>query len=492
MKSVINTFLNTDKDFPLLTIVASGLYPFLHYFNSNLHISNSWYQFFVMLALCFGLPLLIVLLSHIVFKQKFFAKYEKQRLTIINLAVFFVLIGYFIFDFKKKVTVLLIVSACLIGFFVYKHLKKIIILQLILALMSAITLIPLMSFAIQQNNESWSKISEEVLHTELKFSPNIFVIQPDGYVNISELEQPPYSFDNSSFYNYLSSEGFINYRNFRSNYFSTLTSNASMFAMKHHQYSNTYKKGHKTFNANKIIVGEDNNVLRILKSNKYSTFLLTDNSYFTIDRVPLAYDYHNISESEVSFTKSGLIKTDIKADLEAVLDTLKSNRNFFFVEKIAPSHIVRNPLKSKGIKGERDAYIERLKDTNTWLTSIISMINDFDRDALIIIVADHGGFVGLNHTLESVQKPLTPEEIKSVFSAMLAVKWPKELDQNQLEIKSNVNLFKTVFYALSGEEKFLEELEVNNSYIPHYENGLANFYECIDKDGQVVLYGNRN
>lgn len=492
MKSKFNSFLNSDKDFSFLTVFAAGFYPFLHYFNSNLHIANSWDQFVFMVLLCFVLPLFLTWLSKFVFKIEFLKRFKSQRLTIINLVIFFTLIGFFIFNFKKKATVLVIIVACLLGVFLYKHLKKIIVLQLLLALMSIVTLVPLLSFALQQNNDDWATVSEEIIQTKFQTSPNIFVIQPDGYVNASELGISPYKFDNSSFYNYLKTEGFKNYENVRSNYFSTLTSNSSMFAMKHHFYTNTYKKGHKTFNANKIIVGDQNNVLKILKHNDYSTHLLTDNSYFTIDRVPMEYDYHNISNNEISYIKSKTLQDDIISDLETVLDTINTTNNFFFIEKISPSHIVRNPSQSKGVEGERDAYIERLKSTNNWLKNLISRINEFDDDALIIIVSDHGGFVGLSNTLESVKKPMNQTEIKSVFSTILSIKWPTQLSDNDLKFGSNVNLFRTVFYGLSQNQKLLETLENNKSYIPFYENGTANYYECINEDGKVVLYGNRN
>jgi len=492
MREKLNRFLNSSKNHSVLTVFAAGLYPFLHYFNSNLHIANSWTQLLFMLLLCFGLPLVVIGLSKIVFRIKYLKHFQNQRLAIINLMVFLTLIGFLIFDFKKKSTLIVIIVACILAVILYKHLKKIIVLQLILALMSCFTLIPLLMFALNQNNDDWALVSNEVLETKFKITPNIFVIQPDGYVNPSEINKPPYNFDNSKFYSELDAEGFTNYSNFRSNYFSTLTSNASMFAMKHHMYSNTYNKGHKTFNANEVIVGENNNVLRILKYNNYKTHLITDNSYFTIDRVSMRYDYHNIPSEEISLVKSGRVETNLISDVGAVLDSLKTAHNFFFIEKISPSHIVRNKAESKGIDGERDAYIERLKSTNIWLKDLIHRIKQFDDDALIIIVADHGGFVGLNHTLESVNTPMNAQEIRSVFSAILSIKWPNQLQNNTFDFQSNVNLFRTVFYGLSGNKKLLESTENNKSYIPFYENSSATYYECIGDDGQVILYGNRN
>ena len=67
------------------------------------------------------------------------------------------------------------------------------------------------------------------------------MIQPDGYVSFSELKKGYYNYDNTDFEQWLSHQGFSLHHNFRSNYYSTLSANSSLFAMKHHYY----KKYHK-------------------------------------------------------------------------------------------------------------------------------------------------------------------------------------------------------------------------------------------------------
>ncbi|WP_460218179.1 alkaline phosphatase family protein [Psychroserpens sp. MEBiC05023] len=478
----IKRFIESTEDFPVITVFAGGLYPFLHYFNSNLHISNTWQQLLFMIFLCFVIPYILLFGSKIIFNTNVFKPFERYRLTFLNFAVFLVLIGYLIFSFKRKATALMIVIALVFAMILFKHIKKIVVLQFLMSAISLITFIPVLIFALNQNNQEWANMTDKMLNTELQFSPNIFVIQPDGYVNSADIVKAPYKYDNSVFLQYLDSTGFFVYNNFRSNYYSTMTSNSSMFSMKHNYYSNTYLKSLKTFNSNEVIIGKYNNVLKILNHNGYSSHLITDNSFFLVDRKPMKFDYCNVNDSKVSYVDCGPVKVDMLQDFSATLDTIDTDKNFFFIEKTIPGHIAYYENSSMGIEEERKHYLDRLEGANLWLKSIITKIKNFDNNALIIIVADHGGFVGLNYTLEATERQMTIDQTKSTFSSMLAIKWPSQLSDNTLEFKTSVNLFRTVFYALSGDEKFLNLLP-NISYIPMNHK----VYECINENDEVVF-----
>lgn len=467
----------------LLTTIASGIYPFLHFYSNNLDLVGSSTQHLFLLGVCFLLPLALLIFSLLVFKTNKFLKVKKYVLTTINLMVFFGLLSVLIFHFEKKPVFLILLISGLAGLLLYKHLSKIIILQFLLALMSLFNFIPKAIFANSYKND-WAKVEDNILETKLISTPNIYIIQPDGYVNIEEMSKAPYSFNNSEFYGWLEKDGFVNYKGFRSNYYSTLTSNASMFAMKHHYYSNTFKENLKTFYANQVIVGDKNNVLNILKKNTYKTHLLTDNSYFLIDRVPLVYDYSSVPEDKILKYDTGLIsEINIAEELELQLKTVKAtSNNFFFIEKTIPSHIYYRKSKSLGVEGEKQAYLDRVLETNIWLEDLINKINEYDANPMIVIVADHGGFVGLSYTLEAVNKKLSEEETISAFSSMLSIKWPKNMNTGVLEFKTNVNLFRNIFSVLAEDATLLKHKEANNSYIPLKENGETFFYQCIDED----------
>lgn len=481
-------FIGNKKAFPFFIVFAAGFYPFVHYYSSNLSIADSWQQLLFIGLICFGIPQLFLITSYFLFKIKFLKKLKPFSLSVINSISFTVLLGFLIFHFNRKQFLLAIIIAIVIGFVISKFIRKIVVLQILIALISLMSLLPQLWFAISNNTDNWSQITVQELNTTFVNTPNIFIIQPDGYVNFSEIYKAPYSFDNSEFEQWLQNNAFINYPNFRSNYYSTLTSNASLFAMKHHYYSNTNPNTLKTHNANKIIVGKDNNVLKILKRNNYKSHLITDNSYFLLNRIPLFYDFSNVKYSNIGYHNLGLVEgIDILKDFKSVLDTLQNKRNFFFIEKTIPSHIVYRPSLSKGIEGERLAYINRLKNTNIWLKDIVQMIDDFDKNALIVIVADHGGFVGMDYTLQAISKQISLVEAKSVFSSQLSIKWPKNMANNSLDFLTNVNLFKKIFYSLSDNKALLENLSSNASFLPLKEGGTSNYYKYINNNGDFVF-----
>lgn len=468
--------------------IAAGLYPFLHFCNNNLDIVDSWYQLSALVCLCFLMPLALVYSFFFLKRFSFFNFFKKNYLAIINHVIFSFLLVYLILHFKNKLFALILISAFVLGFFAYKSLKKIMILQFLLAIMSFVTMIPKLYF-IYNNTFEWTKVSDKLLNTKFNQRPNIYLIQPDGYVNFTELRKPPYNDMDDTFEKYLVRQNFKNYTPFRSNYYSTLNTNSSMFSMKHHYCENTYSGNSKTFGAQKIILG-NNNVLKILKRNDYKTHLLTDNSYFLINRKLQAYDYCNVPMEKVKLFDTGEIRDiDILKDFENSLQESKNSTNFYFIEKTTPSHIRYSKQSSKGKEREREDYLKRMKFANKWLTSLITLINNNDPNPLIIIAADHGGFVGLNYLKESQARKLNELEASSVFSSLLSIKWPRENEPKGLEFRTPVNLFRNIFSYLSDDKSLVENKEPNTSYIPLYNNSYADFYECIDTNGN---YGYKN
>ena len=488
LKGRFSDFISNKKTYPVLTVFVAGLYPFLHYYGSNLSLADSWQQLLYLGFMCFGIPQLLLFVKPMVFKIKELQPLEKYSLTALNFLVFSVLLGILIFNFHKKATVLVILGATIVSFLLNKQLKKIVVIQGILGIMACFALVPRLNFLMNYKNTPWATLSQDELQTTFKKTPNIFVIQPDGYVNFSILKTAPYHFDNSKFESWMQEEAFQNYSDFRSNYYSTLTSNSSMFAMKHHFYANTDPKTLKTFKANNVIVGAENNVLEILKQNGYTSHLLTDNSYFLIDRSVSAYDYCNINADTISYFKSGnLYDVDIISDFKHILDTLNPVKNFFFIEKTVPSHIVNVKSRSEGKEKEKEKYLENLEVANAWLKELIIEINTFDNDALVVIVADHGSYVGLDYTKQVVFKETDSLVVTSVFSSLLNIKWPKEEASNGLKISSNVNLFRTIFYQLSDNKSLLENVEANTSYLPFQRGNDYIYVERINDKGQIVF-----
>lgn len=484
----IKQFIYSNKDYPIITTLASGLYPLFHYYSNNLDIADTFIQLFYMILLCIGLPFILMILGNVITKISFFSFIKKQTLTAVNLVSFLGLLGLLIFDLNKKELVLVVFVCFISSFLLRKHLNKIVVLQYILFFLSFLTLLPKVYFMINYT-DNWSKLSFDTEKIKFEIKPNIYLIQPDGYMNFSMLYEQPYNFTDKTFENYLLDTGFNFFPEFRSNYYSTLTSNSSLFAMKHHYYSNTYTGNLKTYKSQDVIVGT-NNVLSILKANNYKTHLLTDNSFFLTNRKLKDYDYCNVPQNKILFYDTGGVDgVDIIEDFEALISKQSNEKTdvskFYFIEKTIPSHINYLKSNSLGINREREWYFERVNVANLWLKQIINLINRYDENSLVIIAADHGGYVGLNYVKEVEHKKLNDIEVSSVFNSLLAIKWPKDVSVPNIEITSSVNLFRKVFYYLTKGNENLKVQEANCSYIPFYDGFFAEYYECIDDKGNI-------
>ena len=136
------------RTYPVKVAIAAGLYPFLHYYNSNFDLADSWLQLGFLLAISFGLPLLLIAISKPIFKISWLQSFEKYRLTAVNLVVFSGLIALLVFLGNKKTIAVVLLLGGLLSFVVYRQLNKIIIIQFLLAALSFVTLVPRLWFMI--------------------------------------------------------------------------------------------------------------------------------------------------------------------------------------------------------------------------------------------------------------------------------------------------------------------------------------------------------
>src|SRR5690606_5220257 len=154
--------------------------------------------------------------------------------------------------------------------FLFKnHIKKAIVFQLLMALLVVPKLIPDLYNQFLVKND-WSQLPDQILSVKFKETPNIYWIQPDGYVNQETLENKLYN-SKSDLYNWLRDNRFKVYNGFRSNYPASLVSNASIFAMKHHYFGSTPFSSIEMPGARTVING-NNSVIEILKNNGYTNY----------------------------------------------------------------------------------------------------------------------------------------------------------------------------------------------------------------------------
>ena len=189
LKRVVDSFLKSDKQFPVITAIASGLYPMLYCYSKNFSIVNSLdhFLFFIVAFLC--IPIVVFKLVHWVSKFNSLKKYDKYILPFFNIFTFLFLIKTIAYaGFDKKKTLLVILISIIFAVFFNKYLKKIVVFQYLLAFVSAISLTFIISKNLRISNE-WQVQPDDIVKVEFKIKPNIYFIQPDGYVNFSEIKK---------------------------------------------------------------------------------------------------------------------------------------------------------------------------------------------------------------------------------------------------------------------------------------------------------------
>ncbi|WP_046757340.1 sulfatase-like hydrolase/transferase [Kordia jejudonensis] len=484
LRKSIQEFVASNKEYPIIFALAAGLYSFLYVYHSNFMLVNSAFQFVVIFSVYILLPIVVFTISWEIIKRvKFLTKFAHITLPVLNAAFFCAYFAGRINGFhQKKIILAYIIGFSLLAIVLRKHYKKIVVIQFLMALVAFVTLLPTL-FRATFDSDTWLTQPDAIVETEFNKFPNIYIIQPDGYVNFSELEKAPYNFQNEEFEAYLENSGFKLYTNFRSNYTSTVLSNSSMFGMKHHY------KGEQLFGAREVIAG-NNPVIEIFKNNGYETFLFMQNPYLLLNRPTIAYDSCNFTMDEVPWFGIGAFSINKKL-IQPVAETIKKQqgkRSFYFIEKITPGHITTFKNQALGKEIERENYLESVKEANEWLKEITSVIIKNDPNGLIVIAADHGGYVGLNYTKELFEKQTDKALIYSSFSAALAIKWPNNTAPTyDAKLKTPVNLFRTLFTYLGDNEALLENLQDDKSYSIIKKNAPTGVYEYIDNDGNMVF-----
>ncbi|WP_452227932.1 MULTISPECIES: sulfatase-like hydrolase/transferase [unclassified Lacinutrix] len=332
----------------------------------------------------------------------------------------------------------------------------------------------------------WQEQPDAIENVQLKKTPNIYLIQPDGYVGEEVLSKAPY-YAESEIYNWLEMEGFKVYPDFKSNYPATLTSNASMFSMKQHYFGEDTFPSLEMINARDVISGQ-NPVISILKKNSYATFLDVEIEYFQHNNSAQKYDYRNISLDEIPiFSHGENLKKDVLVDLEEMMEIDSEKPKFFFIERLMPHHVKLYDT-IVDVATERDWYLNRLEEANSWLKNSIDYISNKDPEAMIIVLADHGGMVGVDNYKEKYTND-NPVNMSSIFSVLSAIKWNGNLEAGyDTELKSNVNLFRVLFSVLSEDKTYLNNLEENGSY--NLDNGNGFYYsvhQAIQSNGDYNL-----
>ncbi len=480
IKEKFNHFLNNSKDYPILAGFSVGFYAMVFYFSNNFDLVNSWEQTSFFLLYYIGVSVVVIFsISKIIQKSKY-ASFVSQAIFILMLLllpIYLFGISNILGSYKKIGLLLILILALLI--FKIKNYKYFIVLVLLMSVLPILKLgkIIYLNFS---NSAEWMVQPDAILNTKFKKSPNIYYIQPDGYAGDVNLNGSLYNYDNSAFDTFLKEQKFTLYPDYRSNYESTLFSNSSCFFMKHH-FSNEFSKFKY---ARDLIIGE-NPVLKIFKNNNYKTFFISERPYLLMNRPKMYYDYCNFKSDELTHFNDGWSNfKEITNEIKNQIIRNKLTNNFFFIEKFKPGHIGTYKFAGTDKEKERIKYLENVEIANHWLKQIVVLIEKNDPDAIIIIGADHGGFVGFDYALQAQQKVTDKLLIQSIFGAKLAIKWnDSRHSEYDSKLKTAVNLFRTVFSFLSKDKTLLNHLQSDASYNCYDPSDFTKVYKAIDENG---------
>jgi hypothetical protein len=335
-------------------------------------------------------------------------------------------------------------------------------------------------------NTNWTQAPSDLEGVIFKKSPNVYMIQPDGYVSEEMMNGQLYNHKTDMF-DWLRSNDFKVYPNFRSNYPASLSSNSSMFAMKQHYFGGSVFHSIETPRAREFIVGESP-VISTFKKNGYRNYFIVQDEYFQQNRREQAFDYYNIAIDEIpSFCNGNMVKKVVFEDLKFAMKKEKSAQpKFFFIEKLLPHHVHFHAPENR-IEAERKEYLEKIDEVTLWLKEVVNHIQKEDPSAIIIVLADHGGWVGLEN-YNQMFSTSDEDAINSIYANISAIKWNGNLIEGFDEgLTSNVNLFRVLFSVLSENKSYLDNLEDDASYNLRVGNPFTKkVYKVIDDKGQIV------
>ncbi|PQJ31005.1 hypothetical protein BST92_03235 [Nonlabens arenilitoris] len=482
MKDKILSYLNNNNHYWWTVGLLPGMYAMTYLYTNNYTLVNSWTQFSYLVLTMTIIPSTITILGNFLLRNK------SQRIkTIFNSSVFIITAGITLslviyFRYRWKGIILLIVAAIVVSWLIGKHYKKGV---LFLALMTLIGIAQFNYYYFTKiiNKEQWIT-DNNIAETTFTKKPNIYLIQPDGYAGKIALLNEYYNYDNSLFYDQMSELGFKFNHNYRSNYPSTLSSNITLFSGQHHFYENGTMIN-EPIDAREIIM-ENNPVLKAFKSNGYFTTAILQHRYLLMNHPAIGYDRINISEDELAIIPNHELNKDYISELEKALSTENSQPQFYFIEILEPGHIPNEMGKDTSIKKERDKYIEKLKSTNEDLIQMTSMITNHDPNAIVVIAADHGGFVGFNYSTECFIEPSNKTYLhQAIFSALLTIKAPTEFQSYHNNIKSTISVFPTLFNYLAQDSVTKNKLD-NSSYQLIKSGTQRGIYKYYDENGIPV------
>ena len=210
--------------------------------------------------------------------------------------------------------------------------------------------------------------------------------------------------------------------------------------------------------------------------------------YLLVNHPKLGFDRANFNYDDIGFLSQGFnLKAEVTEDLTNYLNQESGQPEFYFVEFFNPGHIHGRKEMSLGADQERVLWLESMERGQQTLRELVSLIQERDPEGLIMILADHGGFVGFDYTNQIYTKTGDRDLIYSIFSSQLSIKWPIYLKPEQpIDFTTSVNVFRLLIAHLSQNESVTRDLEPDVSYVILNDEPYKGVYEYINQKGEIT------
>lgn len=464
--------------------------PIVQYIISNQDIMNlsdtlSVLSMFTLLSLVV-LLLIPYILSPLISKKVSMA---------ISVSFFFVMFNMASFgrSFNILYILLILFGIPVVILFLFKFNKKHLVATVVLVLFVANTVpvvidkfnsIDIYGALNKKNNLSFDPITKDL---EIKKTPDIYLLTYDSYGH--EETMLNYGVDNSDQVNYLLDSGFTVYDGTYSTGLYSLSSIGKVLSPEPQFYN---LKALRT-----IVSGEAAGFIE-LRNHGYDMSIISQNDYM-LKGVTSKYDYtFPDNKSTIKPSKiitNAVIEGEFSSDanfskitydqyLEANFKLLaqeKDNPRFIYKHGSRPGH---TPNVGKLEPNALDNYKKRLKNGNDEMRKDIEIIKSHNKDAIIVIMGDHGPYLTKDGKDLSGYDPkdVTRHDVQDRFGTFLAISWPEENYARRYNIQTIQDLFPAFLSYIYQDDTLFEETKIEA--LSTSKTAMSGVYV---KDG--IIYG---
>lgn len=296
---------------------------------------------------------------------------------------------------------------------------------------------------------------------EMEKKPNVYLIVLESYTG-QECLKKRYDYDNKEFYQFLDNNGFKTYKNV---YTTRPTTRVSLWTLLTMSNPRVIREP----NLGRILRREYSSpVLDTFEKNGYSINLKFPSKYLgileTLERDRKKWSLYNSmfrKYLDIQYPKYVTFSDFTKA-VEHDIEKLSLSKPVFFMTKIggslykgglehSPPSLWRKKENAK-LPGFREKYLDEMQKENPLIQDVLKKIIEKDKNAIIILVGDHGALLfNLWKKVGDYKHYGIPREefVLDQFNVHLSIRLPEGMNLNAPNKKYYVfEIFQDVFDAL--------------------------------------------